>query len=309
MNKYLQSFNHITTKIKTDSITPKLPSTPQLSLSLSDQLGFHGFVVVEVESLVAQTCLEISMHLRMTMASGPPYAYLLGARITGVYHCAQFYAGLGAEARALCCSVSTLPTGWYSLTSMDFCPGFFHSAQCLLESLLLWITYFHHHIQHTAEQKSVVYKRLDLTCKSQKQNSSLARLILVPVHHSNASLFCTGPQDSWLGFNSPMSPHSEWSSHPTVIMQMSQMESQDVIYRTCHALLLLHSPPHLLSLLLLLLIPSLLPLSFRFDPEKISAQHYRRKIWTRKSFIWFLKRSLPTPGRQISVSSTVAVSQ
>lgn len=83
------------------------PSPP-----LSGQLGFHDFVVVEGESLVAQTGLEISMHLRMTMASGPPYAYLLGATITGVYHCAQFYVGLGVEARTLCCSVRTLPTGF-----------------------------------------------------------------------------------------------------------------------------------------------------------------------------------------------------
>lgn len=71
-----------------------------------------------------------------------------------------------------------------------------------------------------------VYKWLDPARKSQKQNSNLARLILAPMQHSNSSHFCTGPQDSWPEFNSPTSPHSEWSFHPTVIMQISQMEPQ-----------------------------------------------------------------------------------
>lgn len=116
----------------------------------------------------------------------------------------------------------------------------------------------HYHIRHTAEQKSVMYKWLDPACKSQKQNSSLTRLTLAPVQHSDSSHFCTGPQDSWPGFNSPMSPPSERSSHPTVIMQISHMEPQDVIYRTCHVLLflcLIPSPP-----------PP--PLSFSVGPRK-----------------------------------------
>lgn len=106
---------------------------------------------------MAQTCPEFFMQLRMTMASGPPYAYLLGVRITGVYHC-TLYAGLGSEGRALCCSVSTLPTEWSPLTSMDFCPGFFHSAQFFSSVTVAVNNLVHYHIRHAAEQISVVYK-------------------------------------------------------------------------------------------------------------------------------------------------------